>query len=366
MDNLGQVQAEEPTLDKLTPEQKQKVESITGDIDINDSQAIIQYGVGAQANISNFADTILEQIRAKDAGYAGEILSELMITVKDLKVDKLGSSGGFFSKIPIIGSLVDEAKKFAARYQKVSVEIERIVDELTKARMQLLKDITMLDSLYEKNQEYLKDLDLYILAGEMKLKEINEKFLPELKAKAEASKDTLDAQAVQDLNQMINRFEKKLHDLKLSRMVSIQTMPQVRLIQNNDQVLVEKIQSSILNTIPLWKNQIVIAIGLFRQKKALELQKEVSSTTNDLLEQNAAMLKDSSIEIARESEKGIVEIETLKKVHENLVSTIEETLQIQEEGRTKRKEAEVELVRLEDDLKAKLANVKGSDNTMTL
>jgi len=363
MDNLGQAQEQDLTLEKLTPEQKQKVEAIAADIDINDSQAIIQYGVGSQSNISNFADTILEQVRAKDAGYAGEILTDLMITVKDLKVDKLGSSGGFLSKIPIIGGIVDEAKKFVGRYQKVSVEIERIVDELTKARMQLLKDITMLDSLYEKNQEYLRELDLFIIAGEIKMKEINDKLLPEIKAKAAESKDTLDAQAVHDLTQMINRFEKKIHDLKLSRMVAIQTMPQVRLIQNNDQVLVEKIQSSILNTIPLWKNQIVIAISLFRQKKALKLQKEVSETTNDLLEQNAALLKDSSLDIARESEKGIVEIDTLKKVHENLISTIEETLKIQEEGKTKRKEAEVELVKLEDDLKAKLSSVQSAENT---
>jgi len=352
---------EELALDKLTPEEKKKVDELSNQIDIFDSQGVIQYGVGAQSNISSFADTILTEIRAKDAGYAGEALSDLMLKVKGMNVDSLSSSDGFLSKIPIIGGLVKSAQKFMAQYEKMSTEIDRIVDELTKARMQLLKDITMLDNLYEKNHEYLKELDLLILAGGVKLKEIEEKILPEIKAQAEKSQDTLDAQKVQDLIQMINRFEKKIHDLKLSRMVSLQTLPQIRLIQNNDQVLVEKIQSSILNTIPLWKNQIIITIGLVRQKKALELQKEVSSTTNDLLKKNAEMLKDSSIEVAKESEKGIVEIETLKHVHTNLIETIEETMKIQEEGKTKRREAEVELQKLEGELKTKLAAVKSQE-----
>ncbi|PKL41099.1 MAG: toxic anion resistance protein [Spirochaetae bacterium HGW-Spirochaetae-1] len=355
--------AQELTLSRLTPEEQKQVVSIANQIDINDSQGIIQYGVGAQSNISGFADTILQQIRAKDAGHAGEVLTDLMVTVRELKVDKLGPSGSFLSKVPILGNLIDEVKKFVAQYNKISVEIERITDELTKARMQLLKDITLLDNLYEKNHDYLKQLDLFILAGEMKLQEINEKILPEVRKKAEESKDALDAQKVQDMVQMINRFEKKLHDLKLSRMVSLQTLPQIRLIQNNDQLLVEKIQSSILNTIPLWKNQIIIAISLFRQQKALKLQKEVSETTNELLKKNAEMLKEGTLETARESEKGIVEIETLKKVHGDLISTIEETLKIQEEGKTKRKEAEVELIRLEDDLKAKLSAVKASSSS---
>jgi uncharacterized protein YaaN involved in tellurite resistance len=365
MEGAVQEIKKEVSLNDLTPDQKQKVEQIAASIDINDSQGIIQYGVGAQSNISTFADNVLEQVKAKDAGDVGKTLTDLMLTVKDLDVESL-SSESFMSKIPLLGNLVAGAKRFIAQYQSIEHHIEEITDELTKARMQLLKDITLLDALYEKNKEYMKELELFILAGEIKLKELQEKTLPELKAKAEASKDTLDAQKVQDLSQMINRFEKKIHDLKLSRMISIQTLPQVRLIQNNDQLLVEKIQSSILNTIPLWKNQVVIAISLFRQKKALELQKEVSATTNDLLTKNADLLKTSSIDIAKESEKGIVEIETLKKVHESLISTIDETLKIQAEGRTKRAQAEVEITKLENDLKAKLTQVKESGAPLKL
>lgn len=356
---------QEISLNDLTPEQKQKVEQIASSIDINDSQGIIQYGVGAQTNISNFADNVLEQVKAKDAGDVGKTLTDLMLTVKELDVESL-SSESFMSKIPLLGNLVSGAKRFVAQYQSIEHHIEEITDEMTKARMQLLKDITLLDALYDKNKDYMKELELYILAGEIKLKELQEKTLPELKAKAEASKDTLDAQKVQDLSQMINRFEKKIHDLKLSRMIAIQTLPQVRLIQNNDQLLVEKIQSSILNTIPLWKNQVVIAISLFRQKKALELQKEVSETTNDLLTKNADLLKTGSIDIAKESEKGIVEIETLKKVHESLISTIDETLKIQAEGRTKRAQVEVEITKLENDLKTKLTQVKESGAALKL
>lgn len=365
MEGAVQELKKEPTINDLTGDQKTKVEQIMAQIDVNDSQGIIQYGVGAQVNISNFADSILDQVKAKDAGEAGAVLTDLMLTVKKIDVESL-SGESLMSKIPLLGNLFAGAKKFIAQYQSIEHHIDEITDEMTKARMQLLKDITLLDSLYEKNKDYLMELDLFILAGELKLKELNEKTLPEVKAKADASKDTLDAQKVQDLSQMINRFEKKVHDLKLSRMIAIQTLPQVRLIQNNDQLLVEKIQSSILNTIPLWKNQVVIAISLFRQKKALELQKEVSETTNDLLTANSELLKTSSIEVAKESEKGIVEIETLKKVHENLISTIDETLKIQAEGKTKRAQAEVEIQKLENDLKNKLAQVKESGGSLKL
>ncbi len=365
MEGAVQELKKEPSLNDLTGDQKQKVEQIMAQIDVNDSQSIIQYGVGAQTNISNFADSVLDQVKAKDAGEVGSVLTDLMLTVKKIDVDSL-SSESLMSKIPLLGNLFAGAKKFIAQYQSIEHHIEEITDEMTKARMQLLKDVTLLDALYEKNKEYLGELDVYILAGGLKLKELQDKTLPELKAKADASQDTLDAQKVQDLTQMINRFEKKIYDLKLSRMIAIQTLPQVRLIQNNDQLLVEKIQSSILNTIPLWKNQVVIAISLFRQKKALELQKEVSETTNDLLTKNSELLKTSSIEVAKESEKGIVEIETLKKVHDNLISTIDETLKIQAEGKTKRAQAEVEIQKLEDELKKKLAQVKDSGSTLKL
>ncbi len=365
MEGAAQELKKETSVSDLNDEQKKKVEQIMTQIDINDSQGIIQYGVGAQANISNFADNILDQVKAKDAGEAGAVLTDLMLTVKKIDVESL-SSESLMSKIPLLGGLFDGAKKFVAQYQSIEHHIEEITDEMTKARMQLLKDITLLDTLYEKNKQYLTELELFILAGELKLKELQEKALPEVKAKAEASKDTLDAQKVQDLAQMINRFEKKIHDLKLSRMIAIQTLPQVRLIQNNDQLLVEKIQSSILNTIPLWKNQVVIAISLFRQKKALDMQKEVTQTTNDLLTANSELLKTGSIEIAKESEKGIVEIETLKKVHSNLISTIDETLKIQAEGKTKRAQAEVEIQKLETELKNKLTQVKESGANLKL
>lgn len=358
MDLAAQQPAQVVSFDRLNEEQKKKVEEIKSSINVGDSQEIIQFGVGAQSKISGFADTILSQIRAKDAGYAGDVLTELMLRVKEIDVGSL-SDGSFVSKIPLIGGLIDSAKRFAARYEKLSVEIEKIVDELAKARMELLKDVTLFDNLYEKNLEYLAELDLFIIAGELKLKDVRETLLPELKAKADASNDPVDAQRYQDAVQMANRFEKKLHDLKLSRMVSIQTSPQIRLIQNNNQVLVEKIQSSILNTIPLWKNQIIIAIGIFKQKKALELQREVTDTTNELLAKNAEMLKDSTIKVARESERGIVELETLKKVNNDLISTIEETIKIQQEGSQKRRQAETELIQLENDLKKKLTEVRG-------
>lgn len=343
---------------KFLPEDLAKIEEIKKGFNIDNSDEVIGYGVGAQREISDFSDTILDQVRSKDSGFVGEVLTDLMVTVKDIDVDSLSTKGSFMASLPIIGDMMDKAKRFIARYDKLSVQIEKIIEELEKARMNLLKDITLLDNLYGKNLSYLKNLDIYIAAGEDKIEELNTTVLPQYKQKADQTNDPADAQRYHDLSQLINRFEKKLHDLKLSRMISIQTAPQVRLIQNGDQVLVEKIQSSILNTIPLWKNQIVIAITLFRQDKALKLQKEISETTNNLLKKNSEMLKDGTIEVAKESERGIVEIETLKKVNNDLLSTIEETIKIQQEGKTKRKNAEVELIKLESELKTKLKEVK--------
>lgn len=342
---------------KFSPEDQKKAKDISQEIDVTDSQSIIQYGVSAQKNIADFSDSILEQVRAKDSGYVGEVLSDLVIKVKDINVDSL-SEGNFISKIPIIGGIFDSFQKFITRYNKLSVQIEKIVDELDKSQMSLLKDITLLDNLYKKNEEYLQDLDIFIAAGDLKIKELRETVLPEMKKKADESNDPADAQKMNDFSQFLNRFEKKIHDLKLSRMLAIQTSPQIRLIQNNDQLLVEKIQSSILNTIPLWKNQIVIAISIFKQRKALQLQKEVTDTTNDLLQKNSEMLKQNSLEVAKESERGIIEIETLKKVNNDLVTTIEETLRIQADGRAKRAQAEQELVSMETELKNKLKEVR--------
>jgi len=342
---------------KLTTEQLSKVESIKSQIDISDSKSILTYGVGVQREISAFSDNILNEVRTKDSGYVGTILTDLVFKIKDLNVDGLGNNN-FMSRIPFIGGLWDSVKKFISGYEKLSVHIEKIVDELDNARMQMLRDITLMDAMYGKNLDYLKNLDLYIAAGQEKIKELENTVLVEIKAKADESKEPEDVQKYNDFVQFLNRFDKKLYDLKLSRMISIQTAPQIRLIQNGDQALVEKIQSSILNTIPLWKNQIVIAITLFRQKKSLELQKEVTKTTNDLLEKNSELLKGSTIEIAKESERGIVEIETLKKVNDNLIATIEETIKIQSEGKAKRQQAEVELQKIESDLKTKLLSLK--------
>lgn len=342
----------------LAPEDQKRATAIAAQIDAADTQALIQYGTGAQSKISGFADSMLTQLRAKDSGYVGDVLTNLVLKIKEVDAGSLTGKGGFLGGL--LGNLAGAFKRFIARYEKLSVQIEKIIDELDAARMTLLKDITLLDGLYAKNLEYLKDLDIYIAAGRMKLAELREKTLPELQARAQASRDPMDAQRLQDFNQFLDRFDKKLYDLKLTRMVSIQTAPQVRLIQNSDQLLVEKIQSSIMNTIPLWKNQIVIAISLFRQSKALNLQKEVTKTTNELLAKNSEMLKQGTIEIAKESERGIVEIETLQKVNTDLISTIEETLRIQDEGRAKRQQAEGELARMEGELKARLTTIKGA------
>ncbi|HTY01636.1 MAG TPA: toxic anion resistance protein [Bacteroidota bacterium] len=342
---------------QLTPEEQTRVEAIRKSVHPEDSQAVIQYGVAAQSKVADFADTVLQEIRSKDSGQAGEILSDLLVTIKDLNVGSLTSESPL-AKIPIVGSLVSAARRFIQRYEKLSVQIERIVNELDKARMQLLRDITLLDKLYEKNTAYQRDLDLFIVAGELFQDDVRKNVVPALQKKAEETKDPVDVQKLQDANQFLVRFEKKIYDLKLSRMITIQSAPQVRLIQNNNQALVEKIQTSILNTIPLWKNQIIIAITLFRQKKALTLQKEVTDTTNELLTKNSELLKESSIDIARESERGIVDIETLQKVNTDLITTIEETLRIQQEGRSKREAAETELRRMESELKQKLTEIR--------
>ena len=357
-DNVSLSNTSTVDLSKLTPEQLTRVDDIKKQINIEDSQAIITFGVGAQRDISTFADNVLQEVRTKDSGYVGNILTDLIIKVKETNVDSIGSKASVFSKIPIIGNLVNSFKRFIIRYEKLSVQIEKIVDQLDKARMQMLRDLTLLDNMYVKNHEYLQNLDLFIAAGQSKLQELENTEAPKLKMKADETKDPSDAQKYNDFMQFLNRFEKKLYDLKLSRMVSIQAGPQIRLIQNGDQVLVEKIQSSILNTIPLWKNQIVIAITLFRQKSALELQKEVTDTTNELLRKNSEMLKDSTLQIAKESERGIVEIDTLKKVNSDLISTLEDTLKIQADGKAKRQMAETELSKIEQELKEKLLSVK--------
>jgi len=344
-------------VEELSPEARKKVDEIKNSIDLMDSQSAVQFGVGAQRNISSFADTILMQVKSKDTGYVGDIMTDLVLKVKGLEINKLGGSEGFLSKIPFFKSLSDSFARFTQHYVAIESQIDRIEAELDKARMQLLKDIGMFDTLYEKNLEYFQELQIYIRAGEEKIEELKNSTLPKLREEANASKDTMAAQVVNDFEETVNRFEKKIYDIKLSKTIAIQAAPQIKLIQNNDKLLVDKIQTAILNTIPLWKSQIVIAIGLYRQNDALKLQREVSNTTNELLTKNSEMLKTNTLEVAKESERGIVDIETLKKVNENLISTIEETIQIQKEGHEKRKSAEIELVTIEENLKQTLLKV---------
>lgn len=337
--------------ERLTPEEQQKVATIRDGIDLMDSQTSIQFGIQAQRNIAEFSDSILSNIRAKDSGYVGDLLSSLVVKVKGFDAT---DDGGFLSKIPFVGSLVSSVQNKIAEYDKVSVQVDKIQGELDKARTTMLKDIVMFDTMYDKNLAYFKELQLYIVAGEEKLRELQTVTIPQLRAQAAQSNDPMAVQVVSDFENAVSRFEKKVHDLKLSKTIAIQTAPQIRLIQNNDKVLVDKVQSAIYNTIPLWKSQMVIALGLSRQQQVLQMQQDITNTTNELLKKNAEMLKQNTIETAKENERGIVDIETLKKVNDDLISTIEETIKIQQEGRAKRKAAEAELVQIEDRLKQTL------------
>ena len=339
-------------VEELTPAERAEVEKIKEGLDLTDSAAIIDFGTAAQKNIADFSDSILCNVRAKDSGYVGELLGELLTNVKSF--EPKSSDGGFLKKLPLVSSLVVKAETMMQGYEKVSVQVEKVKTSLQKARMLMMKDVTMLDTLFAKNLEYFKTLELYIRAGEEKMQEMRETTLPKLRAQAAASSDPMAAQVVSDFESSVERFEKKVHDLKISKTISIQTAPQIRLIQNNDKVLIDRVQSAIYNSIPLWKNQMVIALGLANQKKVLEMQHSVNEMTNDLLKKNAEMLKIGTIETAKENERSIVDIETVRKVNDDLVTTIEETLKIQQEGRAKRRAAEAELVALESRLKKAL------------
>lgn len=338
------------TVEHLTPEEQQKVAAIRDSIDLMNSQTSLQFGIQAQRNIAEFSDSILTNIRSKDSGYVGDLLNTLVTQVKGLESD----DGSFLQKIPLISSLVSSAKNKLAAYEKVSVQVDALQGELDKARTMMLKDIVLFDTLYDKNLAYFKELQLYIQAGEEKLQELQTITLPKLRTQAAQSQDPMAAQVVSDFENAVSRFEKKIYDLKLSKTIAIQTAPQIRLIQNNDKVLVEKVQSAIYQTIPLWKNQMVIALGLSRQRQVLDMQRNVTNATNELLQKNAEMLKQNTLETATENERGIVDIETLKKVNDNLITTIEETIKIQQEGRAKRQAAEAELVQIEERLKQTL------------
>ena len=355
----AQTDAVRRAVEALTPEERAKAEEIKNGIDLMDSQTAILYGVGAQRNLAEFSDNILANVRNKDTGYVGDLMGELVEKVRDVGVDE--AEGGVLDKLPFLRSAARAVRRLLARYEKIEVQIDRIQRDLEEARMQMLKDIAMFDGLYEKNLEYFRGLQVYIVAGEEKLRETREETLPRLRAEAQAKGGPMSAQVVRDFEDTVDRFEKKLHDLKLSKSIAIQTAPQIRLIQNNDKLLVDKIQTAILSTIPLWKGQIVIALGLARQQSALQMQRSVTDTTNELLQRNAELLKQNSLDVARESERGIVDLETLKKVNDDLISTIEETIQIQREGRAARQSAEAELAGIEQKLKDALLTAAQAD-----
>ena len=338
----------------LTKEEKKAIDEFNKKIDINDSTQILQYGVQAQTKISEFSDSVLENVRTKNTGEVGELLSDLVSQIKSFDGDISGKKG-------LLGKLFLSAKKevdyIIAKYSKIEMNVDTIEKSLEKDKIQMLKDITIFDSMYEKNLEYFKELSLYIIAGDKKIDELNNTVLPELRSKAEKSNDQLDAQAVNDMENLINRFEKKIYDLKTTRVISIQMAPQIRLLQNNEAELVEKIQSSITNTIPLWKNQMVLALGISNAKKALKNQQEVSKLTNEMLKKNSETLKQGSIEIAEESEKAIVDVETLQKTNQDLIETLDSVIEIHKNGRIKRQEAENTLEAIEKELKAKMLEI---------
>lgn len=342
--------AVETQVENLTPEQEAKVAQIRKEIDLTDSNVLVQYGIGAQRDIQNFSDTILQKVQVKDSGRTGQLLADLSDQVRSMHVDDLLNA----DKIPIIGSLLHSLHKFAQRYETVEVQVDRISNELEKDRMSMIRDITMFNTMYDMNIDHFRNLQVYIKAGEEEITDIRTNTLPRLREEAEAKGDPMSAQVVKDYEENVNRFEKKIHDMKISKTIAMQTAPQIRLIQNNDRLLVDKIQTAILQTIPLWKNQIVLAIGLERQEKVLKNQQQITETTNKLLEANSQMLHQNTVETMKESERGLADIETLKKVNDELIATINDSIRIQQEGHQARVSAEKELVQIESQLKGAL------------
>jgi len=340
-------------LEVLTPEEKKMVADFAAKIDLRSSNAILQYGAGAQKKIADFSETALENVRTKDLGEVGDMLAGVVTELKSF--DEEEEEKGFFGFFKKGGNKLANMK---AKYDKAEVNVNKICDALEGHQIQLMKDIAMLDKMYELNTTYFKELSMYIAAGKQKLQDVAETELPELKAKAMRTGLPEDAQAVNDLNALCNRFEKKIHDLELTRTISLQMAPQIRLVQSNDTVMSEKIQSTLVNTIPLWKSQMVLAIGVENSSRAAKAQREVTDMTNELLRKNAEKLKLATVETARESERGIVDMETLKATNEALISTLDEVMKIQQEGKEKRKTAEVELNRIENELKQKLLEIR--------
>ena len=338
---------------QLTEEEKRMVDQFVEKIEIKNSNSILQYGVGAQKKISDFSETALNNVKTKDLGEVGDMLSNVVLELKNFEESE--------EKKGILGFLKkgkDKINQMKVKYDRVEDNINKMCNILEKHQIQLLKDIAMLDKMYEINKVYFKELSMYILAGKKKLQILEKDELPKLQEKAKRSGLPQDAQEVNDFIALCNRFEKKIHDLELTKMISLQMAPQIRLIQNNDSLMSEKIQSTIVNTIPLWKSQIVLALGVAHSTNAAKVQNEVTNMTNELLRKNAEILKTSTIETAKVAERGIVDIDTLRTTNESLISTLDEILNIQTEGRQKRREAELELKNIEDQLKNKLLDFK--------
>jgi len=338
----------------LTAEEKKLVEDFSQKIDLHNSQAILQYGAGTQKKMADFSENALKNVRTKDMGEVGDMLSGLVVELKSFEITEEDKG--------ILGLFKKSANKVTglkAKYDKTETNVNNVCQALEKHQVTLMKDIALLDKMYDANLSYFKELSMYIIAGKQKLEEVRNGELAEAKAKAQASNLPEDAQAAKDIEAMCDRFEKKLHDLELTRMISIQTAPQIRLVQNNDTMMAEKIQSTLVNTIPLWKSQMVLALGIEHSNQAAKAQREVTDVTNELLKKNADLLKTASVETAKESERGIVDMETLQHTNETLISTFDEVMKIQEDGRAKRQAAEQEMQRLETELKNKMLEVRG-------
>lgn len=347
--------APKPVFDEsmLSEQEKKMVDDFAAQIDLTNSTVILQYGAGAQKKMADFSESALENVRTKDLGEIGEMLSGVVSELKNFDEEEEKGFFGFFKKN------TNKLNSMKAKYAKAEANINQIIGGLENHMVTLLKDVAMLDKMYEINKGYFKEISMYILAGQKKLAEVRATQLTALIEKAQKSNLPEDAQAANDLAALCDRFEKKLHDLELTRMISIQMAPQLRLVQNNDTLMSEKIQSTIVNTIPLWKSQMVLALGVAHSQQAAQAQREVTDMTNELLRKNAQTLKMATIETAKESERGVVDIETLKATNESLISTLDEVMKIQQEGRQKRREAEVELGRIEEELKQKLLQIRG-------
>ncbi len=344
--------------DTVSLPQERQARELAASIKLEDPALSVSYGAETMQNISRFADDLLQRVRAKDAGEVGQTLTNLLGEVKSLDISAIGGAKkGFLESLPLIGSLFNSASRAMAKFNTVADQVQGVSDKLEQAMAGLLHDVQVLEALYDHNKQFHDDLSMYIEAGKLRLEEARNKELPRLKAEAEASADTMAAQKVRDFAEQINRFERRLHDLQLSRTITVQTAPQIRMIQSNNQTLAEKIQTSILTTIPIWKSQVVLALSLQGQQSAAKLQKDVADATNEMLRKNADLLQQSTVETAKQVERSVVDIETLREVHNKLLNTIEETLRIAQEGREKRAATEKELVAMEEDMRTKLTSL---------